>query len=141
MAESRCHACGSLLGGSLVGHAHHIIPQAFGGANGPTVDLCSSDHNLLHAIGLRMTSKKPYQDLLVGLPPTQKDKVLWLASRVALAYEATKNDPNKRVSITMVVSSKTARKLESLMKIFTVSSRQDALERLISDAHAKHFRK
>lgn len=88
-----------------------------------------------------MTSRKAYDDLTVGLVGEHKSTVLWLASRVALAYEATKNDPNKRVQISIVVSAKLAKKLDDLLKIFNVSSRQDALERLIREAHGKHFRK
>ena len=137
--ETRCKACECLLGGSTPGHSHHIIPQAFGGANGPTVDLCTADHNLLHAIGLRMTAGKPYADLTIGLGSKRKSAILWLASKVALAYEATQDDPNKRVQLNMVVSAKKAGKLDELMKIFNVSSRQAALERLIDEAHRRHF--
>ena len=107
----KCRACqvdlrsdGLPTGNGMTLHSHHVIPQAFGGANGPTVDLCSNDHNLLHSVALCMTGSKPYEQLLTGLVGNHKAQILWLASRVALAYEATKNDPNKRVSVTVVPS-------------------------------------
>jgi hypothetical protein len=122
-------------------HKHHVIPQAFGGANGPTVDLCSDDHNLLHSVALCMTGKKPYAHLITDLEASHKKEILWLASRVAIAYEATKNDPNKRVQVTVVLPAKLAAKLDALMKVYNLKSRPSTIERLIKDAHSRTFLK
>ena len=86
-----------------------------------------------------MTGKRPYAELVVNLSGVHKQNVLWLATRVAVSFEATKNDPNKRVQLSFILSAKKAAKLDDLMKIFNVSSRQAAIERLINDAHGKHF--
>lgn len=136
---SRCTACGCPLGGDVQTHLHHVIPRAFGGEKGPTVALCTNDHNLLHNVALCLTGKRSHSDLVAGLVGTHKQNVMWLATRVAVAFEATKNDPNKRVQVSFILSAKKAAKLDSLMKIFNVGSRQAAVERLIHDAHSKHF--
>lgn len=143
-----CRACkvplrsdGLPTGNGITLHRHHVIPQAFGGVNGPTVELCTNDHNLLHSVAVCMTGKKPYGHLIADLETEHKTQILWLASRVAIAYEATKNDPNKRVTVTVVLPAKLAKKLDDLMKIFNVTSRPATIERLIRDAHSKNFLK
>lgn len=141
-----CKICGVGLrndglptGNGLTVHYHHVIPQAFGGAKGPTVPLCSSDHNLLHAVALAMTSKKPWQSMVSELKPQHRKNVMYFSECVVRAFEATKNDPNKRVHVSMTLTAKTARRLDDLMKVLNVTSRQAALERLIQDAHRKYL--
>jgi mannitol/fructose-specific phosphotransferase system IIA component len=82
-----------------------------------------------------------WQDLVSGLAPDVRKRLLWYSSKVVLSYEATKNDPNKRVQLGFALSAKIAAQLDDLQKIFNVKSKQAAIERLISDAHKKNFLK
>lgn len=141
-----CKACGVELredglptGNGLSLERHHIIPRAFGGEKGPIVDLCSSDHQLLHSVALCMTSKKPYLQLMSSLNGEHKKAIMWLASRVAAAYEATKNDPNKRVQVTLVLNAALAAKLDKVTKTLNVNSRTSAIEALINEAYNRRF--
>lgn len=38
-------------------HLHHVVPQSAGGKDGPTVDLCSRCHNLLHSHALSVAAR------------------------------------------------------------------------------------
>ena len=134
-----CKACGCALGGDVQKHEHHVIPRAFGGEKGPTVELCTNCHNLLHSVALCITGKKPYKHLVDALGEANRQQIMWLATRVAVAYEVTKDDPNKRVQVNMILTARKAEKLDMLMKIFNVGSRQAALEKLIDAAYAKNF--
>ena len=126
-------------GNGLSLERHHIIPRAFGGENGPVVDLCSSDHQLLHSVALCMTSRKPFAQLISELNEMHKAAIMWFASRVAAAYEATKNDPNKRVQITMILSAKQAARLDKVSKTLGQSSRTKTLELIINEAYNRRF--
>lgn len=35
-------------------HEHHVIPQANGGTNGPTVMLCAEHHNMIHKVAVKI---------------------------------------------------------------------------------------
>lgn len=50
----RCSICESIV---EIPHYHHVVPQARGGTDGPTVVLCPSCHNCLHANALGVISK------------------------------------------------------------------------------------
>lgn len=34
-------------------HNHHVIPQAYGGVDGPLVTLCGTHHTLIHEVALK----------------------------------------------------------------------------------------
>ena len=68
-----------------------------------------------------------------------KKAIMWLASRVAAAYEATKNDPNKRVQVTLVLNAALAAKLDKVTKTLNVNSRTSAIEALINEAYNRRF--
>jgi hypothetical protein len=53
--KGTCHICRKL---TLMIDEHHVWPQAAGGENGPTVDLCSSCHSGIHRAALNLLSKK-----------------------------------------------------------------------------------
>lgn len=55
MKKGTCFICGRK---DLV-DSHHIIPQTFGGKDGPLVNLCSTDHQKIHAQALNFESKQP----------------------------------------------------------------------------------
>lgn len=119
---------------------HHIIPQQAGGKDGPTVTICDGHHAALHKIALRMKSNKPFFDLLVGNTTEQKQKVLWLASRVHLAFEAVKNDPNKKVVVVMGLNAKQQLMLDRLKKVYpALKSRESLFTLALENLYNKHF--
>lgn len=105
----RCWVCSNRLfdedSGSLdhLREEHHIIPSAYGGADGPTTSLCASHHSLLHLIAVKMLSNRYSPNLLVGLEPGPKEKLLYLATRVVVAARLMKDDPNKRVVLSISI--------------------------------------
>ncbi len=76
---------------------HHIVPRNAGGTDGPQVSLCDHHHTVVHKIASRAkTGKNVFTDLLLGEPPDQEQKLLWLASVIVRAERFAQNDPNKR---------------------------------------------
>jgi hypothetical protein len=56
-------------------HEHHVIPQCRGGTDGPTVILCPTDHNKIHAEALHIISK-------IRNPKNKKEpKTYWKSER------------------------------------------------------------
>ena len=47
--DGGCFICNSKEGA----HEHHVVPQAYGGTNGPRVVLCGTHHTLIHDIALQ----------------------------------------------------------------------------------------
>jgi hypothetical protein len=119
---------------------HHIIPRAAGGSDGPTVTICDGHHKALHKIALRLTSGKPYFDLLVGDSPEQKQKVLWLASRVHYAFQAVKGDPNKKVVVVMGLDAKQQLMIDKLKVVYpSLKSREAIFNLALQNLYNKSF--
>lgn len=89
---------------SVIRNYHHIVPQANGGTDGPTVTLCSAHHDLLHAIATQILAQKPYENLLGGIVWQERRRVLYLASVVVRSTLAVANDPNKRAQVALVMT-------------------------------------
>ena len=120
--------------------SHHIIPRQAGGADGPQVTICDVHHTKLHKIALRMSSGKPYFDLLVGDLGEARKKVIWLASRVYMAFEAVKNDPNKKKVAVISLDGRKQEMIERLKKVYpTLKSREAILELALQHLYSKHF--
>ena len=141
-----CFACGNpFLDTSAQGwkirHGHHVIPRAAGGSNGPVVDICNEDHDLTHrlaekALGGKLTDtslKEFIREYSNGVE--HASKLYWLVSRVVLAFTATKNDPNKKVLVSVSLSAKLAEKLDTLAVVTGRKSRHATLEFLIESAY------
>lgn len=142
MEANVCLVCGKLFadaGGasSVIRHEHHVVPRAFGGSNGPTVMVCTAHHSLLHLMGSRLISGKPYFDLVTH-DPTQDQKLLWLATRVHRASVAFSKDPNKRVLVPLSLDGAANGKLARLAKFHSVS-RANLVKLLIEREYARMF--
>lgn len=139
---NRCSVCltpFSDVGGpaSCIRNEHHLIPRAYGGVDGPTTMVCSAHHDLLHLIGSRLISGKPYFDLLTH--DRRMDQVLlFLASRVQVAEAATRGDPNKKVLLPLTLDGVTQQKLVRLARIHRVS-RADLIRLLIEREYVTMF--
>ena len=119
---------------------HHIIPRQAGGTDGPTVDICDRHHTMLHKIANRLSSGKPHFDLVTGETPAQKQKVYWLATRVFDAFQAVKNDPNKKVMTILTLDKKQQHQIHLLQKVYPKAKSREALFMLALEAlYKKHF--
>lgn len=128
--------------GHVSRNEHHIVPRAAGGANGPTVSLCSDHHDALHKIALRMSSKKPHFDLVTDESEERRRKLYWLATVVRNSFEATKNDPNKTVMAFMTLDRRQQAMIEQLSKIYPKArSREDILCLALEAFFSRHFTK
>ena len=94
-ATDACWACEERFSQNLTHHDHHIIPRAFGGDKGPQVRICSPHHQLLHALADTLVANGRVR--LDDLNPSTAERVLFLATRVALAEIRTGDQPTKRV--------------------------------------------
>lgn len=114
-----------------------LIPRAYGGSKGPTVMVCTSHHSLLHLIGSRLIHDKPYFDLLTRTPE-QDQRLLFLGSRIQLAEAASRNDPNKRAMLPLILDGSTQQKLNRLAKMHGVS-RGKLVHLLLEKEYARMF--
>lgn len=140
---SFCWICQNTLSDSggephYVRNQHHVIPQAYGGVDGPQVSLCSSHHDLLHFIALRLIVGNGYDDLTRGLSAAEFQRIMYLASRIRLASDYSKNDPNKRVIVAFKLTNKLNRQLSEIAK-FKKRSKEDIIRTLIEESHRHLF--
>lgn len=116
-----------------VRHSHHVIPRAFGGLNGPVVDVCNEDHDLLHRVAVQISSGKTVN--LDNLKPRHKRAIEYLSSCVVNAQKAVENDPNKRTQISFVLTGEETRMLSVIQKQMGFNSREATIKHLITVAH------
>jgi hypothetical protein len=114
-------------------HTHHLVPRAYGGLKGPTVDICADDHNTLHRLALRKAN-----DPSVVLALIDKPKLYYLVSVVRRAKKLTSEDKNKRVQLACTISGDLGRKLEQIKNINGLNT-TDAITMLIKDYHNRRF--
>jgi hypothetical protein len=102
--------------------------------------VCDVHHTKLHKIANRFSSNKPYFDLLIGEPDAAKQKLLWLASRVYMAFEAVKGDPNKKKMVVLTINQKKQAQIDLLKKVYPTAKSREAIYDLALDSlFAKHF--
>ena len=121
-------------------HEHHVIPRAFGGEDGPTVSLCSSHHDLMHMVALRLISGSTYGDLVEGLTSAEHLRIMYLASRIKLASDYSRNDPNKLVIVSYKWTRAINKQLSEIAK-FKGKPKEEILKALIQESHRHLFPK
>lgn len=140
-----CWCCGvrfqdSTPPGPANKEVHHVIPRQAGGTDGPTVTICEKHHASLHKIALRLKTQKSYHDLLVGDTPECQQIVLWLATKVFNAFEAVKNDPNKKAMAMVTLDLQHVVMVERLKKVYPKArSREAILTLALEHFYRKHF--
>jgi hypothetical protein len=134
-----CWVCNVRFSANVKEERHHIIPRAYGGVDGPQVSLCDSHHSALHAIALRLYSKKPYFDLLTKTPALDT-KLMYLASVACNARLVTENDPNKRQVFVWSPGGETLQQLKQLKTVYGRISRDKLLALAIANLHTQHFK-
>lgn len=88
MAFGRCYICEQE---SHAVESHHIVPQATGGANMPTIPLCGTCHSLVHAQALNILSRQETRNLF---PESQTERAAKVVRFVVLAIRREREDPN-----------------------------------------------
>ena len=127
-------------GGTEQCHHHHVIPQAFGGTDGPTVSLCDSHHNKLHRIAICLKSEKSYFSVITGEDSAHVQKLLYLANAVHNAELATRNDPNKAASAMVSLDARHKAMIDKLKTINPkLRSREAVLICALESLYARHF--
>lgn len=119
---------------------HHVIPQAYGGADGPTVSLCEKHHQSLHKIAVAMKAEKPHFQFLAGHSPEQQKKLMFLATRVYEAEQLTRNDPNKRAMLVISMDREMTKMINDLKVVLPgVKSRESVVRSALKALWNKHF--
>lgn len=72
--------------------SHHIIPQASGGEQGPTVDLCNTDHRKIHMMALNNEAKTKEKIMLFN--PDEWLRAKRLVEYIILAIRKNRENPD-----------------------------------------------
>lgn len=131
--------------GPALEEVHHIVPQAYGGTDGPVVSLCGDHHSALHKIALAFKSlkskkPKPYHMFLVGLRDDQKKKLLWLAQCAYNAEQEVSKDPNKHMAVVLSLDGRQRIMMDRLRAVYPQAKSKDKLLALaLESLYFKHF--
>lgn len=125
---------------SVIRNDHHVIPRAYGGTDGPTVSLCSADHDMLHLLAQKIISGKDSEaHALLKLSPTgQRPRLMYLAMSIVSAHNLLANDPNKMRSITVRLNGANSDRLQKLAGFYSLS-KESLVLRLINEKHSELF--
>lgn len=119
---------------------HHIVPQAYGGRNGPTVTLCSDHHSTLHQMAKALEAGKSVQHFLSDHNQQERQKLYYLAEVVYNAKVMADGDPNKNILVTVSLNGKERKMLEALRKVHpSVRSQQALIKLALARLYAQHF--
>lgn len=121
---------------------HHIVPQAYGGTDGPTVSLCDGHHTVIHKIAVALKNGRPHQAHLGTYDPQQIQKLMWLATVIQEAEAKTRNDPNKRASVVVNMDAETRNQLDALASVYPEARGRAALiKTAIKALYSRHYMK
>lgn len=108
-------------------HNHHIIPQAYGGTDGPQVTLCASCHNGVHHVADGRVDMRPdYWDT-----DERVVKSNTLVNLIVNARKLSSGSENKQVAITIILTSQQAKHLDRVKAALGLSSRVSTIKTLI----------
>ena len=109
-----------------------MIPQAYGGQEGPQVSLCDKHHSCLHRIATAVKAKKPWNHLVAHEPPDRKKKLIWMAGLVVKADQATVNDLHKPTKVVLILDAQQKRQLEHCQKVLGFTNRVEVYHTALS---------
>lgn len=120
---------------------HHVVPQAYGGTDGPTVSLCDGHHTAIHKIAIAWKQKKPHHQFLGTYDREQIAKLEYLAQVIFNAEQVTRDDPNKRLQVVLSLDSEMKTMLEALGRVYPGARSRAALIRTaIRELYLRHYR-
>jgi hypothetical protein len=140
--EDVCYVCGCRLadaGGdpSNIRESHHVVPRAYGGRDGPQVQLCIGHHDLIHLIATKRISGAAYTQFLTGEPKLDQ-AMLYLSSVIYEAHLRINNDPNKRITVSLSLSRTESARLSELADLYKVN-RSRLLQALFEKEYSRVF--
>lgn len=138
-----CWVCSAVFiehGGKAILNRHHVIPQAYGGVDGPTVTLCDTHHATLHQIAVALKAEKPYFQFIQNATPDEAKKLLYLGTVVYNAELATRNDPNKAAVVILQLNYKQKEMLRKLKSVYPKArSKASILQIALENLYNKNF--
>ncbi len=129
---TRCYVCGKSKGM----HEHHVVPRAYGGLNGPTVDLCASHHTLIHTAALKGSVTKREAEY-AGHTEAQKAKLRELVTIIRKARVQSKYMRRPMV-VQHTFSPERATKFRELKRLLGASSLAQTLDRCVDTVYSYH---
>lgn len=123
-----CAACGR----TAELHEHHLVPRSCGGLHGPTTDICPNCHDLVHKAALDPSVLRTVKDMAT------RRNIRDLASIVARAEAAVKNDPNRSVVFQDRMPAELARKVAELASLHGCN-KAEAVRLAIREEHSRWF--
>ncbi len=121
---------------------HHVIPQAYGGTDGPTVSICETHHAAVHRIATALKASKPYHQYMGTRNPEHIKKLLWLSQCIVNAELATRDDPNKKAMVSLVLDARTKTMVDELKKVYPqLKSRAAVFKYAVEALHARNFQR
>lgn len=138
-----CWVCGEVFtdrGGTADREEHHVVPKQAGGVDGPQVSLCGRHHVALHKMAYRIPKRKSVFEFTRGESEESVKKLIWLATRVANAFAAVKNDKNKLRFASVTLGAKHTTMVDKLKHIYPkAKSREAVLLIALESLYSRHF--
>ena len=122
----RCIVCGVRKGL----HEHHVVPRAYGGLNGPVVDICGAHHTLVHNAALKK-SQRDREAELEGHTEQQKEKLRELITVIRKSRIASKQF-SRPLTMQITFDAGMAVKVRQLKKLVGASSLEQTIIRCIN---------
>lgn len=126
-------------GGTEQMHSHHILPRAYGGVDGPEVTICDGHHSTVHRVGECLIHEKAHHQFLRGESTVRVQRIMYLASRIHEMYLKTKNDPNKAVTFTTVLTARHRNMIDALKPVLGARSREAVFIQALESLYKRHF--
>ena len=125
-----CWVCGGKDGKN----DHHVIPQAYGGVDGPQVTLCATHHTFIHTVALKPKYEREHLVLQHTNISERQKKLSTLVELIAKARAATKG-MEKPMMVQHKFNKERSRKLKDLKYILGRKSIADTLDACIDLLH------
>lgn len=114
-------------------HEHHIIPQAYGGVDGPTVTLCATCHNGVHHVADGRADMRPSS----WVTPERNRKGTWLSDTIVKARVLASTSDNKQAKVILELSANETKMLDQITQAIGSTSRVKTLKELIHKMHQR----
>lgn len=112
-------------------HLHHVIPRAYGGESGPTVELCSNHHNMIHDIATAIIYGRTDDVLNRGRwrNPDERGRALRLVEAIV---RAQRSRGSQQYKVTLTLDQESRKILERLKEELGARSLSSAIEQCIA---------
>lgn len=113
---------------------HHVIPQAYGGVDGPQVTLCATHHTFIHTVALKKPSIREHMIREHTNLADCQHKLTTLVELIAKARAATKG-MEKPMMVQHKFNTERSRKLKELKYLLGRSSIASTLDACVDLLH------